>query len=527
MHATDGKIGPWVPDNGDGTYRNPILFADYSDPDIIRVKKDFYLTASSFNCMPGLPLLHSRDLVNWKLIGHVCRELPLPGYGRTRHGDGLWAPTFAAHGGWLYVFVCTPDEGLFMARTKNPAGEWEPLTHVKTVTGWIDPCAFWDDDGTAYLLHAFANSRVGIKSLLHLCRLSPDGRQILDQGRFVVDANGRHDTMEGPRLFKREGFYYITAPAGGIRHGYQVVMRARHIYGPYEDRIVIHEGGGSGLNGPRQGNFLALPSGETWFYHFQDKGAYGRVVCLEPAAWRDGWPIAGRDIDGDGIGEPVAGAKKPDVGAVYPVETPQTSDDFADGRPGPQWQWHANPRAEWAAAGPHPGCLRLFAGEPVPQGVLFYAPNLLLQKFPAPVFSAQTTLTFSPDCPGDRAGLLVMGLRYRSLAVLPAETGGRLVLIDGDSQGGELATEMTLFPAGAAVDLKVEVAAGALCRFFYRVGGGAYQPAGAPFPAETGRWIGAKVGIYCVNAGLRPSRGFADFGAFAVGGEPDGTPPAG
>lgn len=515
MNPTIRETGPWVPDNGDGTYRNPVIFADYSDPDIIRVNGDFYLTASSFNCMPGLPLLHSRDLINWKIIGHICRELPLPGYDRPRHGDGLWAPTFAAHDGWVYVFVCTPDEGLFMSRTRDPAGKWEPLTHVKAVTGWIDPCAFWDDDGSAYLLHAFANSRVGIKSLLHLCRLSPDGKKILDQGRFVVDANGRHDTMEGPRLFKRDGFYYITAPAGGITHGYQVVMRSRSLYGPYEERIAIHEGGESGLNGPRQGNFLELPNGETWFYHFQDRGAYGRVVCLEPAGWRDGWPAAGRDVNGDGIGEPVARAQKPGVGTC-PVETPQTSDEFTGGCPGPQWQWHANPQSEWAAPGPRPGSLRLFAGEPVKQGVLFYAPNLLLQKFPAPVFSAQTTLAFSPDCPGDRAGLLVMGLRYRSLAVLPAENGRRLVLIDGSREGGELITEVARFAADETVRLKVSVADGAACRFFYGIGGGEYRPAGESFAAENGRWIGAKVGIYCVNAGLRPSRGFADFGAFEV-----------
>ena len=303
----------WVPDNGDGTYKNPIIYADYSDLDVVRVGDDFYMVSSSFNCSPGLPVLGSKDLVNWTIIGHVFQKNPFDIFDSPQHGNGVWAPSIRYHNGEFYVYYGDPDLGIFMAKTKNPAGPWEPLVHVKEAKGLIDPCPFWDDDGQAYLIHAWAKSRAGINSILTINRMSLDGTKILDEGKMVFDGHANHPTIEGPKLYKQNGYYYIFAPAGGVRNGWQTVLRARNIYGPYEDRIVLHQGN-TEINGPHQGGWVELKSGESWFIHFQDRDAYGRIIHLQPVKWVDDWPVMGIDNDGDGTGEPVLTYKKPDIG---------------------------------------------------------------------------------------------------------------------------------------------------------------------------------------------------------------------
>jgi beta-xylosidase len=172
----------WIADQGDGTYKNPILFADYSDPDVIRVGNGFYMVASSFNCMPGMPVLHSNDLINWRIVNHVFDRLPHPVYDKPAHGCGAWAPSIRYHENKVWVFFTTPDEGISMSTASDPLGEWSPLHQVKAAKGWIDPCPFWDDDGQAYLVHAFAKSWAGVKSLLQVCRMKPDGTALLDGG---------------------------------------------------------------------------------------------------------------------------------------------------------------------------------------------------------------------------------------------------------------------------------------------------------------------------------------------------------
>jgi beta-xylosidase len=295
----------WIPDRGDGTYRNPIIYADYSDPDVIRVGDDFYMIASSFNCVPGLPILHSRDLVNWKIIAHVFQQqVPQEVFRKPQHGNGVWAPAIRHHKGTFYVFYPDPDFGIYLVKAKNPAGPWSDPLLIKSAKGWIDPCPFWDEDGNAYLVHAWANSRAGIKSIITINRLSPDGTRVLDEGKTVFDGRAHHPTIEGPKLYKRNGYYYIFAPAGGVSTGWQTVLRSRNIYGPYEDRIVMDQGR-TGINGPHQGGWVELKSGESWFIHFQDQGAFGRVIHLQPLKWVADWPVIGSDADGDGKGEPV------------------------------------------------------------------------------------------------------------------------------------------------------------------------------------------------------------------------------
>jgi len=516
------KFGVWVPDLGDGNYKNPIIYADYSDPDIVRVGDDFYMIASSFNCTPGLPVLHSKDLVNWKIVNHICSDIPLSGYERPQHGKGIWAPSIKYHEGKVWVYVCTPDEGLFMSNTCDPVGEWSPLVHVKKVTGWIDSCPFWDDDGQGYLLHAFANSRCGLSSLLHLCKLSKDGKEITDLGKIIIDVVGKHIVMEGPKMFKRNGYYYISAPAGGIEHGYQVTMRSRNIYGPYEEKIAIHEGNSS-INGPRQGGFVTLDSGETWFAHFQALEAYGRVVNLHPVKWVDDWMIIGEDEDEDGIGEPIEVCKKPNIGAVYPIKVPQTSDEFDSEKLGLQWQWHANWNKEWYSLTERKGWIRLYSST-IPTGeiILFNAANLLLQKFPAPEFEVTTKVAFSPQSDSDITGFMISGMEYFYLVLRKAEGGLTLNAIKGygDLEARE---EIELDSISLStkdqqeIYLRVTVKNGALCYFNYSEDGMNFKKLGEEFKAIAGRWIGAKFGIFCVNTENEKSTGYADFDWVRVG----------
>ncbi|MFR5772328.1 MAG: glycoside hydrolase 43 family protein [Lachnospirales bacterium] len=213
--------GPWIGDNENGTYKNPILLSDYSDPDVIRVGKDFYMVASSFTYFPGLPVLHSRDLVNWEIISYAVDKLPFDDYDVPQHGKGVWAPSIRYHNGMFYVYFATPDEGIFVSTTDDPYGKWN-LKLVKKSCGWIDTCPFWDEDGQAYLIRGVAKSRIGYKSKLFLHKMSADGMELLDDGVLVFDGRINQPTIEGPKMYKRNGYYYIFAPAGGVQHGWQM-----------------------------------------------------------------------------------------------------------------------------------------------------------------------------------------------------------------------------------------------------------------------------------------------------------------
>lgn len=507
----------WIPDNGDGTYRNPILAADYSDPDVIRVGDDFYLTSSSFNCVPGLPILHSKDLINWRIIGHVFQQQsPLEVFKTPQHGNGVWAPAIRYHSGTFYIFYGDPDFGIYMTKARNPAGPWTDPLLIRQAKGWIDSCPFWDDDGNAYLVHAWANSRSGIKSILTINRMSPDGTKILDEGRMVFDGRPHHPTIEGPKLYKRNGYYYIFAPAGGVAAGWQTVLRSKSIYGPYEDRIVMDQGA-TAINGPHQGGWVELKSGESWFLHFQDRDAFGRVVHLQPMKWINDWPVIGIDKDGDGKGEPVIQYRKPDVGRNVPVAVPQTTDEFNSGSLGLQWQWHANPVADWASLERRTGWLRLRSQSKRNASTnLWSAPNLLLQKFPG--FEFVTTMKI--DARGlrghERAGLLVMGIDYSYLAVL--RKGGKLQLVkvvckDAPKASAET-TEAGIQLSTSTVYLRVTVSGEAHSRFSYSTDGRHFQDIGEDFLARPGRWIGAKVGLFAIADEPTMRHGFADFDWF-------------
>lgn len=296
----------WAPDNGNGTYTNPVINADYSDPDAIRVGDDFYLIASSFDAVPGLPVLHSKDLVNWTIIGHALkRQPPFDVFDKNQHGNGVWAPAIRYHNNEFYIYYPDPDFGIYVTRAKNIMGPWSDPVLVEGGAGLIDPCPLWDDDGKAYLVHGYAGSRAGIKSVIVVKEMNAEGTKTIDAGAIVFDGHPQDPTVEGPKFYKRNGYYYIFAPAGGVATGWQLVLRSKNVYGPYERRVVMAQGK-STVNGPHQGAWVTTPTGEDWFLHFQDKGAIGRVVHLQPMHWSNDWPVIGRDIDKDGIGEPIA-----------------------------------------------------------------------------------------------------------------------------------------------------------------------------------------------------------------------------
>jgi beta-xylosidase len=501
---------PWIADQGDGTYKNPVLFADYSDPDVIRVGQDFYLTSSSFNCVPGLPILHSCDLVNWQIIGHAIQKMPKE-FDRVQHGNGIWAPSIRHHDGYFWIFVGDPDRGILMTRSKNPAGPWEPMHLVKPGKGLIDPCPLWDD-GKAYLAHAFAKSRAGKNSIIVAQEISPDGRTTIGEEQIVIDGReGAHPTIEGPKFYKRDGWYYIFAPAGGVEFGWQIAARSKHVFGPYETKKVLEQGS-TRINGPHQGAWVELENGEDWFLHFQEVGAYGRLVHLNPMSWDDDWPRMGTDFDGNGIGEPVSKHKKPDVKKTVAVTVPQTSDQFNDDELAPQWQWQGNPRDDWASLTERPGWLRINAVESDAES-LTDVPNQLLQKLPTPSFTATTVLEVPANAGDLRAGLVVMGQAYSALLISQEDGDLQLQQIsnkDGWSDADEIVHE-TVKGLPRRVWLRVEVAQGAECTFSFSTDGQHFVGLGDPFIAGPGRWIGAKIGLVALGSGS-----YVDFDEFRI-----------
>ena len=505
LNAQNSVSQTWISDLGNGKYRNPVLNADYSDPDVCRVGDDYYMTASSFNCVPGLPIQHSKDLVNWKLIGHAIQRLePQDVFSTMQHGNGVWAPAIRFHNDEFYIYYGDPDYGIFMIKTKNPAGKWSDPQLVKAGKGLIDPCPLWDDDGRVYLVHAYAGSRAGIKSILAVAELNPEGNKAISPSRTVYDGHAVDPTIEGAKFYKRNGDYYIFAPAGGVATGWQVVLKSKNVYGPYERKVVLAQGK-SPINGPHQGAWVETPAGENWFFHFQDKGAYGRVVHLQPMIWKDnGFPVIGIDKDGDGIGEPVLEYKKPKVSGTFPVQTPAESDEFDTNELGLQWQWHANPADWWSFPDAHKGILTLFS-VPVPENYknLWDVPNLLLQKFPSDKFTSTVKFSFKPDerFVGERSGLVIMGMDYALISI--EKTFDGFVISQNECIGADKGNPETINEAISAkksdIYFRVNVNPDAMCYFSYSLDGKKFTKTGKPFKAREGKWIGAKVGVFCTR----------------------------
>lgn len=509
----------WVADNGDGTYRNPVLHADYSDPDAIRVNDDYYLVSSSFNCAPGLPVLHSRDLVNWELIGYALqKQPPFELFDKVQHGGGVWAPCIRYHKNNFYIYYPDPDFGIYMVKATNPAGPWSEPLLVQPGKGLIDPTPLWEEEGKAYLAYALAGSRAGVKSVLLVSKMESDGTKLLGNSVMVFDGHKGHPTVEGPKFYKRNGYYYLFAPAGGVATGWQLVLRAKSAFGPYETKIVMAQGN-TAINGPHQGAWVDTKTGEHWFLNFQDMGAYGRVVHLNPMKWVGDWPVIGLDADGDGTGEPVRTFKKPNVGGVYPVMTPAESDEFNGTEPGLQWQWHANNQNVWGYSSGNLGFFRLNCiPRPAEAVNLWGISNLMLQKFPAPEFTATTKITFDARFDGEEVGLVVMGLDYGAVSLVRDNSKLELKAVEckqADKSGKEEITEIQPVK-DATIYLRVEVRNGAECHFGFSTDGIVFTLIGKSFKAREGKWIGAKLGFYAVRNGVINDAGSADIDWFRI-----------
>jgi beta-xylosidase len=509
----------WVADNGDGTYKNPIINADYSDPDLCRVGDDYYMTASSFNCAPAIPILHSNDLVNWQLVNYAMKRItPDDVFSKPMHGKGVWAPCIRFHNDEFFIFWGDPDYGIYMIKTRNPLGDWTEPVLVLAGKGLIDPSPLWDDDGRVYMVHGWAASRAGLNSILTVNELSADASKVIGETALVYDGmkEGNH-TTEGPKFYKRNGFYYILAPAGGVEQGWEIALRSKNVYGPYESKTVMAQGKSS-INGPHQGGWVETQTGESWFMNFQDKAAYGRVIHLQPMKWVNDWPVVGVDKDGNGCGEPVQSYKKPNVGKTYPIETPVESDEFSSEKLGLQWQWHANPKQSFGMPS-RLGFMRLYAEYLPDDYVNFWqVPNLLLQKTPADEFMATTKLDFYSKTTDEKTGLIVMGWNYSYIALVKKETGFVLqqsVCIDAEKKNPETLVA-TKEISESKIYLRIQVKSGANCTFSYSTDGRKFIPFGEPFKARQGKWIGAKVGIFCQNPLKTGARGYADYDWFRV-----------
>lgn len=475
-------------DQGNGRYRNPVLFSDYSDPDVIRVKDTYYLVASSFHFMPGVPILESHDLVNWRIAGHVFPRLDIsPKYsmiGGTAYAQGAWAPSIRFHKGRFYVYFPTPEEGIFMSSARSPAGPWTAPVAVIAGRGYEDPCPFWDDDGKAYLVHG----RVGAGPLI-LHRLSPDGVKPLDAGTIIVDDAKALPTLEGPKLYKRNGFYYIFAPFGGVGTGSQAVLRSKNIYGPYESRTVLEQGTTS-VNGPHQGGYVETPGGQGWFVHFSQQGGYGRILYLEPVRWKDGWPIIGEPIPGATAGQPVDAWNKPDAGKIYPVETPQTSDEFSSAKLGMQWEWNHNPEGSRWSLEVRPGFLRLKDGF-APD--LIHARNTLTEQMESESFDLTTSIDVSGMAEGERAGLAMFGVRASWIGVV--HRGDRPQVIYANAAGETVEAPLLT----SSVQFRMHVAH-QLVWFSYSVDRGrTFLPAGGANRFYFSWWKAARPAIFNFN----------------------------
>lgn len=518
---------PWTADLGDGTYRNPVLWADYSDPDVIRTGDDYWMTASSFACVPGLQILHSTDLVNWEIVAAALPRLYDGAFDAPSHGNGVWAPSIRYHEGFYYIYWGDPDRGIYMIRSRDPRGEWSVPHLVKAARGMIDPCPLWDDDGRAYLVHGWAGSRAGFKSVLSVSEMSADGERLLGEEVLVFDGHDANPTVEGPKFYKRGGWYYIFAPAGGVKPGWQFVLRARSPFGPYEWRRVLHQGD-TPTPGPHQGGWVEDVAGRSWFLHFVDEYAYGRVVHLQPMTWSDdGWCQIGEDSNSDGVGEPVARWQKPASRTPSALRMPAASDRF-DGRTlGLQWQWAANPAAGWYFHHPAAGCLRLMCvRRPDGWRNLWDTPNLLLQKVSGPDCTFTARVRFRGAYDGDRAGLVVMGEDYALLG-LERRDGKTLLTLarcaEADAGAAEQSEVSVAAPDGEVwLRCRIERQRNddgtprMCCRFSYSRDGRRFEPLGEPFVAQAGRWIGAKVGLVAEATQQRNDGGWLDVDEFLV-----------
>ncbi|MDR2384893.1 MAG: glycoside hydrolase 43 family protein [Tannerella sp.] len=479
-------------DQGNGMYANPILNADYSDPDVIRVGTKYYMVASDFHFM-GMQVLESEDMVNWRIITQIYKCLDFKGWNENeRYAGGSWAPAIRFHDGKFWVFFCTPDEGLFMTNAESPAGPWTPLHLVKAVPKWEDPCPFWDEDGKAYL----GRSIYGAGPII-IHQMSYDGKQLLDSGITVY----KGPVAEGTKILKKDGYYYLSIPEGGVERGWQTILRSKSIYGPYEKKVVLEQGSTS-INGPHQGAIVDTPEGKWWFYHFQHAGTIGRVVHLQPMYWHDEWPVIGVDIDRNGTGEPVYVWKKP-ISSTE-VFYPQTDDNFDMPELGLQWQWNHNPADEAWSLSLKKGSLTL---EALTSTTFRLARNTLTQKIMGYESEATVEVDISEMVDGQRCGLVCMGGENKMLGIRKINGALSLYFSDDAIEIAIASIKKKKIYLRVSIDIP-----DSKFIYSYSLDNKNYLKCGETFYMKFGYWKGARIGLYCYN--IEKKSGLAIFDSF-------------
>jgi beta-xylosidase len=495
------KWGEWKTwgDQGDGTYRNPVIPSDYSDIDCIRVGADYYAISSTFQFSPGMVILHSRDLVNWSIKGHAVTDLTQIGPGLNwdrmgRYGRGIWAGAIRYHRNRFWIYFGTPDEGYFMTTAKDISGPWEPLHHVLKEAGWDDCCPFWDDDGRGYLVGT--NFRDNYKT--YLFKLTPDGRDLVGKtGQLINEGSGR----EANKLYKFNGTYYHFYSEHQESIGRYVMMRrSKNILGPYAEVKQLSHADRPDME-PNQGGIVQTEKGEWYFFAHHGTGSWeGRCASLLPVTWIDGWPIIGQ-IGPDGIGHMVWSGKKPVQGK--PVVTPQTDDEFSGTRLRPQWEWNYQPRTEKWSLMERAGFLRLHAFKPLRADEFMAAGNTLTQRS---MRTKENVVTIFLDlrgmADGQVAGLChfsrdnsTLGIRQKGTTLSIECTRDKMV-----AHGPPITCRRIWLRSTWGLDGKSQ--------YSYSVDGTDFTPFGEPYPLSWGNYRGDRIGIFTYNH--KGEKGFVD-----------------
>ncbi len=508
MTATAGDIKDGrSADNGDGTFTNPILWGDWPDPDVIRVGEDFYMVSTIMHYVPGCPVLKSKDLVNWEMAGYaVDRYDEDPRYdmdGGDMYLRGSWANSIRYHNGKFYVAFCTPnwdgEPGRFsLCEAENVSGPWKRTIFPDYL---YDPGLFFDEDGSAYVIHG--------QGRLMVSRLSEDLHSVV--GEPVVIWNERFTLgrelgggygMEGSHMYKINGKYYLTCPAGGTE-GWQVCLKSDNIYGPYEYKIIMDDDRSYPGNGLHQGGMVELADGDWWFIIMQDRGPIGRVAHLQPVTWIDGWPMLGDN------GKDLITYSKPSVDADCPLSWPAGSDDFSSSSLGLQWQWNHNPDTTRFSLTERPGYIRLRAGR---SDSLKYARNTLTQRVQGPTSEGTVKIDFSGLKDGDIAGFGVFEFPYAYVAVKSENGKRQIIMCENDEiiETKDISAGQTQLFVRARISDKDFSAT-----FSYSTDGVTYHRIGKPLSMDLGlTWTANRFALFNFSTTDEGVGGYVDFDSF-------------
>ena len=501
-------------DQGNKTYYNPILPADNSDLDAIRVGDDFYAISSTLQFSPGMVVLHSKDLVNWEIIGHVVNDVTSISqelnWNRMNHyGKGIWAGSIRYDQNKFWVYFGTPDDGFFMSSATNPAGPWEPLHHVWNVSGWDDCSSFRDDDGQLYFIATnFAlDSKTNKKYNIHLFKMNPDGKSlIMESDSIIHQSNG----SEANKLYKINGLYYHYFSE--VKKEGRVIMmeRSKHIYGPWEIKQLNHVNKLLDKE-PNQGGLIQLTNGEWWFLTHHGTGDWeGRAASLLPITWINGWPIIG-EVGSDTIGNMVWSSKKP-INAKKPLLRIQTSDNFNNLSLQPQWEWNYQPLNDKWSLTERKGFLRLYAFTPINSSnnnnILLRAGNTITQRSMRTVKNVATVkLDIHGMSTGQYAGLTHFSTKSISSIGIKQENDKRYLVYHSNNKDS-----VGILIEGKSIWLQSTWNYQGINNYFYSIDGKTYIAFGTSSQLTWGSYRGDRIGIF--NYNRMGEKGYVDIDYF-------------